>query len=97
MMRIQTTLSAVLGLATLVAVAPASGQNLSERINTVLEQRATKQATAKGPILRALLTTSISVKFRALLGSVIVGDNLSQVIPVIALLWLHVEVLPECT
>ena len=63
MMRIQTTLSAVLGLATLVAVAPASGQNLSERINTVLEQRATKQATAKGPILRALLTTSISVKF----------------------------------
>ena len=63
MMRIQTTLSAVLGLATLVAVAPASGQNLSERINTVLEQRAAKQATAKGPILRALLTTSISVKF----------------------------------
>jgi uncharacterized membrane protein YgcG len=64
MMRIQTTLSAMLGLATLVAVAPASGQNLSERINTVLEQRATKQATAKGPILRALLTTSISVKFQ---------------------------------
>ena len=62
-MRIQTTLSAMLGLVTLVAVAPASGQNLSERINTVLEQRATKQATAKGPILRALLTTSISVKF----------------------------------
>jgi uncharacterized membrane protein YgcG len=29
----------------------------------VLEQRAAKQATAKGPILRALLTTSISVKF----------------------------------
>ena len=63
MMRIQTTLSAMLGLATLVAAAPASGQNLSERINTVLEQRAAKQATAKGPILRALLTTSISVKF----------------------------------
>ncbi len=62
-MRIQTAFSTALGLATLLAVAPASGQNLSERINTVLEQRATKQATAKAPILRALLTTTISVKF----------------------------------
>jgi len=62
-MRIQTSISAVLGLATLLAVAPASAQNLSERINTVLEQRAAKQATAKGPILRSLLTTSVSVKF----------------------------------
>ena len=61
-MRFHCTFRTVTCLAALAA-APAGAQSLSERINTVIAQRQNQVATAKGPILRALLTTTVSVHF----------------------------------
>ena len=61
-MRIHHTFCTAMCLAA-TAAAPVGAQSLSERINTVIAQRQNQVVTAKGPILRALLTTGISVHF----------------------------------
>ena len=51
---------------TLVAAglaAAAEAQSLSERINAVTEQRAAQQNLSKSGLLRALISTGVSVRF----------------------------------
>ncbi len=55
---------AITGLAACLVAAPASAQTMSERIAIVSQQRQAQRAQSKAGVLRAILTTGVSVKFQ---------------------------------